>query len=48
MVGFTVYEDFYSYESGIYEYVYGNIWGGHAVKLLGWGHDNDHNLYWIG
>lgn len=47
MVAFTMYDDIYNYDSGIYEYVYGEIDGGHAVKLLGWGHDVDGKLYWI-
>ncbi|MFZ2448524.1 MAG: C1 family peptidase [Syntrophobacteraceae bacterium] len=33
---FDVYEDFYSYQSGIYSYVYGGYEGGHAVQLVGY------------
>jgi cathepsin B len=47
MVGFTIYTDFLSYSGGIYEYTYGNIEGGHAVKLLGWSFDANDRLYWI-
>jgi len=43
---FTVYEDFMSYSSGIYEHVTGKELGGHAVKLLGWGVD-DGVEYWL-
>jgi len=38
--GFNVYEDFFSYKSGVYHHVYGNLEGGHAVKIVGWGVDN--------
>jgi len=37
--GFNVYEDFMSYSSGVYHHVSGRLEGGHAVKILGWGHD---------
>ncbi len=49
MVGLTVYEDFYNYKSGIYHYTEGQALGGHAIKLVGWGSDMDHEgaLYWI-
>ncbi len=32
----VVYEDFYYYESGVYEHVSGGVEGGHAVALIGW------------
>jgi hypothetical protein len=37
MVGLNVFEDFINYESGIYEHVGGQLIGGHAIKLIGWG-----------
>jgi cathepsin B len=40
--GFTVYEDFMSYEKGVYHHTTGSQLGGHAVKIVGWGDD-----YWI-
>jgi cathepsin B len=48
-VAFIVYEDFYNYYDGVY------VWdgssyevGGHAVKMLGYGHDDSSDLdYWI-
>lgn len=43
---FTVYSDFYNYRSGIYKYVSGRNYGGHAVKVVGWGTTNGIN-YWI-
>lgn len=43
---FTVYEDFLHYRSGIYQQVAGNALGDHAVRLIGWGVDND-VLYWL-
>lgn len=33
---FDIYEDFYSYELGCYEYVTGPYLGGHAVCIVGW------------
>jgi cathepsin B len=47
MVGLMVYEDLYNYESGVYEYTTGKLAGGHAIRALGWGHDDDGHLYWI-
>lgn len=43
---FSVYEDFYNYKSGVYHHVTGSYKGGHAVKILGWGVENDIN-YWL-
>lgn len=43
---FTVYEDFFSYSSGVYHHVYGGIAGGHAIKVLGWGHEDGLD-YWL-
>lgn len=44
--GFDVYEDFFNYYSGIYEYVSGQWVGGHGTKILGWGVENGVN-YWL-
>ena len=44
-VSFTVYEDFMTYKSGIYQHVTGEVKGGHAVKLVGWGIE-DGIEYW--
>lgn len=44
-VAFTVYEDFMTYKSGIYQHVTGSGLGGHAVKLVGWGVE-DGVEYW--
>merc|ERR1712117_581861 len=47
-VGFTVYEDFLAYQSGVYYHVSGRSHGGHAVKMVGWGHDDESNMdYWL-
>lgn len=43
---FTVYEDFYSYKSGIYQHTWGGPLGGHAVKFVGYGSENGTD-YWI-
>ena len=45
--GFTVYEDFMSYKSGIYVHTAGAQLGGHAVKIIGWGTADDGTQYWI-
>jgi len=48
MVGMTVYADFMSYEKGVYSYTTGEAVGGHAIKILGWGHDEvTGDLFWI-
>ena len=45
---FTVYEDFFNYKSGVYYHVSGGMAGGHAIKMLGWGHDSASGLdYWL-
>jgi len=44
-VAFTVYEDFETYTSGIYQHKTGKSLGGHAVKLVGWGTENG-TPYW--
>ena len=44
--GFTVYEDFMSYKSGIYVHTTGSVLGGHAVIIIGWGVE-DGVEYWI-
>ncbi|KAF1892223.1 hypothetical protein Lal_00036584 [Lupinus albus] len=46
-VGFTVYEDFAHYKSGVYKHVTGVALGGHAVKLIGWGRSDNGDDYWL-
>jgi len=47
-MGFSVYQDFFSYSSGVYRHLSGGLAGGHAVKYVGWGVDSASNLpYWI-
>jgi len=43
---FSVYEDFLSYKSGVYQHTTGGFLGGHAVKILGWGTMNG-VPYWL-
>jgi len=43
---FTVYEDFPTYKSGVYQHTTGKALGGHAIKLIGWGTENDTD-YWL-
>lgn len=42
---FTVYEDLILYKSGVYEHVHGKPLGGHAIRILGWGVENN-TPYW--
>jgi len=46
ITGFIVYEDFMHYKSGIYKHSTGNKLGGHAVRVVGWGSENNQS-YWI-
>jgi len=45
-VAMTVYEDFETYSSGVYQHKTGKSLGGHAIKMIGWGVDNG-TPYWI-
>ena len=44
---FDVYEDFEDYSSGVYQHVTGDYLGGHAVKIIGWGVDDQNVKYWL-
>jgi len=44
VTSFTVYKDFTAYTSGVYEHVYGDAVGGHAVAIVGYNNDEG---YWI-
>lgn len=47
-VSFAVFEDFMSYSGGVYVRKSNSFQGMHAVKVVGWGHDQPSNLdYWI-
>jgi len=43
---FTVYADFPQYKTGVYQHVTGEMLGGHAIKILGWGEENG-TPYWL-
>jgi len=43
---FDVYEDFYAYQSGVYQHTTGPYLGGHAIKIMGWGVE-DGVKYWL-
>ena len=45
-VSYSVYEDFMDYESGVYHHEEGEYLGGHAVKLVGYGVDENGVKYW--
>jgi len=46
MMGLQIYEDFMNYAEGIYMKTSGENIGGHAMKLIGYGEDEVHGLYW--
>lgn len=41
---FTVYNDFFSYKSGVYKHVSGAVAGGHCISVIGY---NDAGSFWI-
>jgi cathepsin B len=41
-----VYEDFVDYKEGVYQHVEGDLLGGHAIKIIGWGVENGVK-YWL-
>ncbi|RWS22856.1 hypothetical protein B4U80_05385 [Leptotrombidium deliense] len=43
---FTVYSDFPSYKSGVYQAHSSQELGGHAIRILGWGEENG-TPYWL-
>uniref|UniRef100_A0A6P7GNA7 Cathepsin B-like n=1 Tax=Diabrotica virgifera virgifera TaxID=50390 RepID=A0A6P7GNA7_DIAVI len=43
---FLAYNDFLCYKTGVYQHVSGDIAGGHAVRVLGWGEENG-TPYWL-
>lgn len=43
---FTVYADFVHYKSGVYQHTTGQMLGGHAIKIIGWGVENGVD-YWL-
>eukprot|EP00762_Andalucia_godoyi_P002432 ANDGO_02713.mRNA.1 Cathepsin B-like cysteine proteinase 5 len=45
-VAFQVYQDFMSYKTGVYKHTSGDLLGGHAVKIVGWGVDSN-TPYWL-
>lgn len=47
MMGLRIFEDFMNYASGIYKMTYGDLVGGHAMKLIGYGEDPVEGLYWV-
>jgi len=43
---FSVYSDFVTYKSGVYQYTTGDLLGGHCIKIIGWGVENG-TPYWL-
>lgn len=46
VTGFTVYADFMTYKSGVYQHVTGENMGGHAVRIIGYGSEGGVD-YWL-
>jgi len=44
---FMVYADFPNYSEGVYKHVSGDLLGGHAVKIVGWGTHPEQGDYWV-
>jgi cathepsin B len=44
---FTVYSDFLTYKSGVYQHQTGQPLGGHAIKIIGWGVENSTPYWWV-
>ena len=40
VASFTVYADFKQYKSGVYSHVTGEVLGGHAIRVIGYGEEN--------
>lgn len=45
--GYNVFQDFLQYKGGVYSHREGNMVGGHAVKMIGWGEDPVGGPYWL-
>lgn len=43
---FEVYEDFLTYKKGVYQHLEGSLLGGHAIRILGYGVEDDVK-YWL-
>jgi cathepsin B len=44
---YTVYADFPTYKSGVYQHITGEELGGHAVKIIGWGTEGSTPYWWV-
>eukprot|EP00770_Monocercomonoides_exilis_P001133 MONOS_1125.1-p1 / transcript=MONOS_1125.1 / gene=MONOS_1125 / organism=Monocercomonoides_exilis_PA203 / gene_product=cathepsin B6 cysteine protease / transcript_product=cathepsin B6 cysteine protease / location=Mono_scaffold00019:61535-62472(-) / protein_length=180 / sequence_SO=supercontig / SO=protein_coding / is_pseudo=false len=47
LVGFFVYDDFNQYHGGVYKQKTGRQTDYHAVRIVGWGEEDDGSPYWI-
>ena len=43
---FTVYADFVHYKTGVYSHAAGDMLGGHAIKIIGYGTESSTD-YWL-
>ncbi|XP_065206832.1 cathepsin B-like [Planococcus citri] len=46
LADFIIFEDFYTYKSGVYKQLAGEITARHAVRVIGWGEENG-VPYWL-
>lgn len=44
--GFIYFDSIKKNVAGVYKHVQGNVLGGHAIRILGWGVEND-TPYWL-
>ena len=47
IIHLPILQDFAHYKSGVYKHITGDVMGGHAVKLIGWGTSDDGEDYWV-
>ena len=44
--GFSAYDDFLTYKTGVYTHITGNYVGGHTIRILGYGTESG-KAYWL-
>merc|ERR1712146_152264 len=40
-------EDLLTYKSGVYQHTTGQVLGGHAIKIIGWGVESGVDYWWV-
>lgn len=46
-VALNVYSDFLVYKNGVYKHQHGRFLGGHAIRIIGYGQEEDGTKYWL-